>query len=80
SSWWMQSGRYLRLKNIELNVNLPKRWVNKAGLGNANLFVQGVNVFTITPFKMWDVELGNGRGATYPNITTFSAGIDISFK
>jgi TonB-linked SusC/RagA family outer membrane protein len=80
STWWIQSGRYLRLKNIQLDVTLPKSFVNKIGIASASVFLQGVNVLTFTPFKLWDVELGNGRGATYPNVSTYSAGIDISFK
>lgn len=80
STWWIQSGRYMRLKTLQLDITLPKSWMNKAGVSNANVFLQGVNVLTFTPFKMWDVELGNGRGATYPNIATYSIGIDIGFK
>jgi len=80
STWWMQSGRYLRLKNIQLDYGLPKKLVSILGFKNANLFLQAVNVLTFSPFKLWDVELGNGRGANYPNISTYSIGLNVDFK
>lgn len=68
STWWLKSANYLRLKNIQLTYGLPKNFLKKINLNGANIFLQGVNVFTITPFKLWDVEKGDGRGDNYPNI------------
>ena len=79
STWWLKNANYLRLKNIQLTYNLPKKYLKKVMIENANIFFQGVNILTFSPFKLWDVELGDGRGAKYPNIATYSLGINFSF-
>ena len=48
-------------------------------MNSFTIFLQGVNVFTITPFDIWDVELGDGRGDTYPNISSYSIGLNFNF-
>ncbi|MFR7602648.1 MAG: hypothetical protein ACLUYV_01905 [Alistipes shahii] len=48
-------------------------------INNARIFIQGVNLLTFSKFKLWDVELGDGRGAKYPNIGSVSLGINFNF-
>lgn len=79
STWWMKNGRYLRLKDIQLSYQLPKRFVNSIHLTNASIFLSGYNILTWSPFKFWDVELGDGRGTRYPNLKTYSIGMNINF-
>lgn len=79
STWWLKKTDYMRLKTLQLNYLLPRSWIKPTGLESANVFFQGVNLFTITGFDLWDVELGDGRGAKYPNIASYSLGFNISF-
>lgn len=79
STWWLQNGRYIRLRNAQLAYSMPKAFLNRAKVKSASVFVEGVNMLTFSPFKLWDVELGNGSGAAFPLIKTFSAGIDFTF-
>ncbi len=79
STWWVKNGQYLRLKSLELGYTLPKRWISKAGLKTARIYLLGNNLLTFSEFKLWDVELGSGRGTSYPNLTTYSAGISLKF-
>ncbi|TZF86022.1 TonB-dependent receptor (plasmid) [Pedobacter sp. BS3] len=85
STWWIQNGRYLRLKTLQLTYTLPKSFISKAKLQNAQVFFSGVNLWTLSPFKMWDPELGDGSdaaypgGARYPNIATYSLGFNLNF-
>jgi TonB-linked SusC/RagA family outer membrane protein len=79
STWWLKRSDYIRLKTLQLTWMLPAKWTKKAGLDSANLFFQGVNMFTWSPFQLWDVELPDGRGATYPNISSYSVGLNFSF-
>ena len=62
STWWLKDTDYLRLKNIELSYRLPDHWMKRIHLDNARIFIQGVNLLTFSSFKIWDVELGDGRG------------------
>lgn len=79
STWWLKDANYLRLKTLQLSYNLPKKWIENVKFKSASIFLQGVNVFTVSPFKLWDVELGDGRGAAYPNTSSFSAGFNLNF-
>ena len=79
STWWLKSGRYLRLKNVQLTYALPKHFLKKFGCESAEIFLQGVNVLTFTPFKLWDIELGDGRGAQYPPTSSYSIGFNLNF-
>lgn len=80
STWWIKNGAFLRLQNIELSYTFPKEgWTEKMGLSNFRIYAIGYNILTLSSFKMWDVELGDGKGAQYPLIKTYNAGIDFQF-
>lgn len=81
SSWWMKSGAFMRLQTLQLNYDFKNvSWIQKAGMTNLSLYFLGNNLWTASGFKLWDVELGDGRGAAYPLVKTFSMGIKCSFK
>ena len=67
------------LKTLQLSYNLPKPWVNKVHLKNAAVYVMGTNLFTLSRFKLWDPELNTDNGASYPNTTSYSVGINFTF-
>nr|WP_226904994.1 TonB-dependent receptor [Pedobacter schmidteae] len=79
SDRWVKSADYLRLKTLQLSYSLPKNWIRGIGLKSASVFVQGINLVTFTPFKLWDVELDNGRGDKYPNTASYTAGFAVNF-
>lgn len=79
SSRWVQNGRYLRLKNLELAYKFPSKWFKAIGVKNSRIYLLGYNVMTFSKFKLWDVELGDGRGAGYPNLVSYNVGIDFNF-
>lgn len=79
STWWLKNGRYMRLKSLQLTYNLSKSFLKRSSLKDAYLFLEGINLLTFSPFKIYDVELGNGRGDNYPNTRTFAVGFGFSF-
>lgn len=80
STWWVKNGSFLRVQNIELSYTFPKDgWTGKLGFSNLRMYAMGYNVFTFSRFKMWDVELGDGKGAQYPLTKTYNFGIDFQF-
>ena len=79
STWWVRNTNFLRLKTLQLSYNLPKPWVNKVHLKNAAVYVMGTNLFTLSRFKLWDPELNTDNGASYPNTTSYSVGINFTF-
>jgi len=93
SSFYVESGSYVRLRNLQLGYNLPtsmSRW-----LAASRVYIQGENLFTVTGYDGLDPALptqnttgaagdirdqyrGIDRG-TYPSNKTVSIGIVTSF-
>ncbi|WP_324672306.1 TonB-dependent receptor [Hymenobacter sp. GOD-10R] len=87
STRWLESGSYLRLKNVQIGYTIPKAVIERVkGIGSLRIYVTGQNVFTITKYDGYDPEtVGSGplaRGiddGSYPNIRTFTAGLQLGF-
>jgi TonB-linked SusC/RagA family outer membrane protein len=81
STWWVKNGAFMRLQTLQLNHDFKgMKWLGKTGMSNLSLYFIGYNLWTASGFKLWDVELGNGRGAQYPLIKTYNLGIKCTFK
>lgn len=78
STWWQRESGYLRLKNLEVGYTLPQKWSNKIHCGSMRFYVQGVNLFTISPFisEFWDPETGMD---TYPLQRQVFVGVNLTF-
>ncbi|MBV7529757.1 TonB-dependent receptor [Chitinophaga sp. sic0106] len=79
SSWWVKDMSYIRLKSAELGYLLPQQYLRKVGITSGKIYMTGFNLLTFSDFKLWDVEMSTSNGGAYPNITTFSAGINLQF-
>lgn len=78
STWFMQDGSFLRLKQVEVGYTLPHKVLQKLHMANLRFYLTGSNLLTFSKFKLWDVEMaGNGLG--YPIQMTFSAGLNLAF-
>ncbi|MDR3245052.1 MAG: TonB-dependent receptor [Prevotellaceae bacterium] len=76
SSWWMRDGKFLRLKTLEFGYSFTG--LNKFKIQNLRLYLSGENLFIITPFKLWDPEMGD-NGLGYPIQRRFNVGIQLAF-
>ncbi len=76
SSWWLRRGDFLRLKQLDLGYNLSDKLARKIGLGKARVYVSALNIFTMSSFKTWDVEMG-GNGLGYPLQRVYNFGITV---
>ncbi len=88
SDRYIEDGTYVRLKNISLGYNFPKKWISKWGLESLRLYANFQNLLTITKYSGYDPEIGvstqsaNVMGldnARYPSPTTYSFGLNVSF-
>jgi TonB-linked SusC/RagA family outer membrane protein len=79
STHWLRNGKFLRLKTLDFGYTFPKTYFKKLGVQNLRLYFIGYNLFTISPFKLYDPEMGDGNGTKYPNIKTYSLGLNVSF-
>jgi len=81
SNFWMWSGNYLRLKNVELGYTLPTGWLSRMHIQSCRLYVNLYNFLTFSAQKYFDPESAENTYsfAGYPQIKTFNAGINIKF-
>jgi TonB-linked SusC/RagA family outer membrane protein len=91
SSRWVESGSFLRFRQMTLAYNLDKKWIGAAGLSGLRIFVTAQNLFIITGYKGYSPELnvttstgtnlatqeGFDHG-TYPQAKTITFGLNVS--
>lgn len=77
SDRYVQKASYIRLKQVTLNYKLPTAWTSKIGVPGVSVFVQGLNLATISNYRGEDPEnTGNDLNA-YPQPRTFAGGLTI---
>ncbi len=91
STYYLESGSYFRLKNVQLTYRLPNALMSRLGLGQSSVYIQGQNLFTATKYSGMDPEInlrnysaGNDRqlgvdGGSYPVAKTMLVGLNLSF-
>lgn len=80
SSYWIQNGNYLRMKNLQVGYTLPSDLTKRIGLSKVRFYYSGQNLFTLTSFvKGWDPEAPLGRGSHYPQVIVNSFGVNVTF-
>lgn len=76
STWWMRNGNFLRLKSVDAGYSFGNQ--KKAELNSARIYFSATNLFVLSNFKMWDVEMG-GNGLGYPIQSVYALGLQITF-
>lgn len=78
---FLENASFLRLKNVMLAYTLPKHWMEATRfIANSRVFVQGQNLFTVTPFTGLDPESSsNMYRAAYPLYKQYTFGLEITF-
>jgi TonB-dependent starch-binding outer membrane protein SusC len=80
SSRFIESGSYLRLKNVQIGYNFQKNLISKIGLSKLRIYAQMSNVFTITKYNGYDPEVGSGVDyGNYPQARTLLFGMNLAF-
>ena len=70
SSFYIQNGAFLRIRNVQLGYTLPERVSQKARITHARVYIAAQNLYTFTKYKGYDPEIGS------PNTNALSAGVD----
>ncbi|MBL7873539.1 MAG: TonB-dependent receptor [Cyclobacteriaceae bacterium] len=86
SSYYVEDGSFLRLKNLQVGYNIPSSIIGKIGMTRARIYLQGVNLFTMTKYSGLDPDL-NSNGDTifgvdegnYPLVKQYIVGVNIGF-
>lgn len=76
SSFWFENGGFVRLKNVSLGYDLPKKVLNAANIKAIRFYVAGTNLFYLSGFRWYDPE--QPSLASYPNMKQFSFGLNVT--
>jgi len=79
SSWWINSGSYLRLKTGELGYRLPAQILKPIRIQSARFYLSGQNIFTWSKIKNFDPEISSTSGQYYPQQRVVSVGLNVIF-
>ena len=83
STFWLQDLSYLRMKNLQVGYNLPKKWLNKITIDKIRFYLSAENLFTLTAWKGVDPEkarVGNNINEDpFPIMKTVSFGVNVGF-
>ena len=67
---------FIRLQNASFSWKVPKKWLSKARITEASLYIQGQNLYTITNYFGFDPQSANFN--TLPPLRTITIGAKIS--
>jgi len=80
SSWYLQDGSYLRLKNLTFGYTLPVNLTQRIGINQLRVYFSGDNLVTLTKYPGLDPERGgSGSFVNYPQNKIYSFGINVKF-
>ena len=89
SSFFVEDGSFLRLRQAKLSYDLPRTVFANTFLQRGSIYIVGTNLFTITDYSGIDPEVntfgGNVSSAqgvdngTYPGSKTYAVGVNLGF-
>lgn len=87
STFWIEDGSFLRVKDIQLGYTLPKITCTRLGVGSLRIYANASNLFCISGYKGRDPEgfissdplNGGTDGGSYSMPRTLTGGLQIEF-
>jgi len=88
SDKFVEDGTYLRIQNVSIAYNFPKRWLTKLHIDNLKLYSNIQNLYTFTAYKGYDPEVGSSNqsallsgidNARYPSPRIYTFGLNLTF-
>ena len=83
SSWYLEDGSYVRLKNLTIGYDITKamRKIPHFAERNSscNIYFSGENMFTLTKYSGMDPEVGGYDTLTYPVHKIFAFGVKLNY-
>ncbi|MBS1606392.1 MAG: TonB-dependent receptor [Bacteroidetes bacterium] len=92
NSWYVESGSYFRIRNIQLGYTMPGNYASKLGIQKVRIYVNAQNPAIFTSYKGFSPEVGgsilNGGGLpgtigidndVYPISAIYNLGVNVTF-
>ncbi|WP_234733956.1 TonB-dependent receptor [Tellurirhabdus bombi] len=80
-SWgFYQSRTFVRLQDVSLAYDLPKKYLTRLKIDNVKLYVSGKNLHTWTKWQGWDPEHGSGGRSSGdgPLLKSWTVGLNVA--
>jgi TonB-linked SusC/RagA family outer membrane protein len=86
SSFYVEDGSYLRLKNLQLGMKLPNKWTSKIDISEFRVYIGAGNLLTFTKYTGMDPEVAQNDPfaagidkAAYPKARSVTFGASVKF-
>ncbi len=92
SNFYLQNGAFLRIRTLQIGYNVPRQYLQHAGLSNVRIFIGGNNLFTFTKYQGYDPEIGGNQAKAegnannygvdnviYPTARSYTVGVNVGF-
>lgn len=83
STYFVEPGQYLKLRNIQLGYSLPQSWVSKISMEKFYVYVMAQNLIMIKSSKYTGPDPENPEGESYANPYViprlFKFGVEVTF-
>ena len=86
SSWYIEDGSYLRMKNIQIGYTFPQQWMRKACISKLRVYASAQNLLTFTKYEGFDPEFSTSTNTAYgidtgnyPQYKSFQFGLQLDF-
>ena len=86
STYYVESGDFVRLNNVTLSYNLSENFAKRLKLTNAKIFLTGQNLLTLQKFTGFSPELSDDSPTksgieinAYPTTRTVACGVNLNF-
>lgn len=83
---YLYDASFFRLRNIQIGYSLPASVTNRLNLQRVRVYLNGTNVFTINDYPGYTTQIGGGSviatgidTGTYPIVSSYTLGLEISF-
>jgi TonB-linked SusC/RagA family outer membrane protein len=85
STYFVEDGSYLKLRNLQIGFTLPGKYLEKLRIKKLRIYANANNLLTFTKYSGPDPEIAGSnlsRGidyGQYPQVRTFGAGLEVQF-
>lgn len=70
---------FIRLQDVSLSYDFDKALLSRYNIGSLRVYISGKNLATITKWRGWDPETGQGFTVGTPLMTNYAFGINLEF-
>jgi hypothetical protein len=78
NTFFLKNTAFVRLKNMEIGYTLKPELLKKVGIRSARFYINGYNLYTWSPNKIWGDPENLGY-IGYPLTRTYNVGVNVNF-